>query len=112
MNTLPEGITQTELDEYAKLDAAIKKAMEKKNALNVRIKAAFVKKGTFVFNSIVIKIGEQKRLDRTALEKAYPFEKYPQYYVSKPVLNEEVVADKIVAKFTNTVPVLSISIAN
>ena len=112
MTTLPEGITQSELNEYAKLDKAIKSALEKKAALNAKIKSVFVKKGIFIFGSVVIKLGEQNRFDRAAFEKAYPSEKYSQYYVMTPVVNETSIADKTVAKFTKSVQTLSISVAD
>lgn len=77
MSEMPDGITQEELDRYAKLDKAIKKFQIEHKSLNARIKAAFKKVGTFQFGSVIVKRTEStsKKFDSEAFALAYPASK-------------------------------------
>lgn len=109
MAELPEGITQKELDEYAKLDRGIKKLQTRHKILNEKIKLAFTKMGTFVFGSVIVKLSSSSSFDKDAFTTGHPQDKFPQYYVwaLDPKLIE---ADKK-AKFTTKTERLSVDVA-
>jgi len=109
MAELPEGLTQKELDEYAKLDRGIKKLQTRHKILNEKIKDAFTKNGTFVFGSVIIKRSEANSLDPEALQKKYPEATYPEYY--KTVLDATKVPADIKAKFSSKTQRLSVDVA-
>lgn len=120
MATLPEGLTQKDIDRYAYLDAGMKKLAEEHKVLNEKIKKAHEAAGikppknlvypSDKFGSVIVKIGEQKRLDEAALEEAHPQAKYPDFYTTR--FDKSAVPADVTAKFrTNVVQTLSISIA-
>ena len=117
MATLPPGLTQADIDNYARLDAGLKKLQDQHAVLNEKIKAAhkaagYKGKKTLIypsekFGSVIVTLGEQKRVDSAALLKAHPEETYPEFYVSS--LDTSKVPADILAKFkTNIVSTLSI----
>lgn len=110
MAELPEGITQKELDRYAKIDAGIKKLSVEKAALNDKIKKAFLKAGTFIFGNVIIKKGAQMRKDAAAMEAAFPYKSHPQYWHMQfdPSLVDAVAAKK----FLKPIETLSVSVAD
>ncbi len=120
MATLPEGLTQKDIDRYAQLDLGMKKLADEHSALNDKIKkaheaAGITGKKTLTYPSekygtVVVTLGEQKRLDEEALEKALPEDKHPDYYVSR--LDKTLVPKTILDKFrTNIIQTLSIKVA-
>jgi hypothetical protein len=111
MAELPEGITQKELDEYAKLDRGIKKLQTRHKILNAKIKQVFasVTKGTRVFGDVVVKIGLTSSFDKESFEEKYPKEKFPQYY--KLTLDPTKIEADIKAKFTSKANTLSVDVA-
>jgi hypothetical protein len=108
---LPAGITQDELDEYAKIDRVLKnkKLNDRHAALNKKIKAAFVKLGTFIHGDVIIKRGERDSFDAKAAEEEFPFEKFPEYY--KPVFDATTLTAAQKKKFTNKTPTVSVTVA-
>lgn len=111
MATLPEGITQAELDRYAKLDRAIKRANEEHKALNAKIKEAFVALGTFVFGSVVIKRTEAASFDSKAAAEKYPYSSHADYYELTPVLVKDKMPEDVRAEFEGKTQRLSIDVA-
>lgn len=120
MADLPNGISQKDLDRYVQLDKALKKAQEEHKALNERIKQAFEDAGvagkrTLIFDSakfgsIVVKLGETRRLDSKALEEKYPFDKAPQYW--RMQFDTTVVEEKILDQYRKLTQTLSVSTAD
>lgn len=120
MATLPEGLTQKDIDRYAQLDAGLKKIADEHKQLNDKIKrahesAGLIGKHTLVYpsekyGSVIVDLGEQKRVDIEALVAAHPLEKFPQYWSMQ--FDVSTVDEKTKAKFkTNLVPTLSIKVA-
>jgi hypothetical protein len=106
---LPEGITQKELDELAKLDKAIKKASDRSAILRDKLKTAVTKKGTYVFGKVVVKRGTTKRFDPTSFEEDFPFSTNPEFYKASP--DSTKVSKEMKAIYTNDVETVSISIS-
>lgn len=120
MADLPEGLTQKDIDRYAQLDQGMKKLADEHKVLNEKIKQAHKDAGiegnktltypSAKYGTVIVKLGEQKRLDTAALEKAHPFEKYPNFWRTQ--FDKDAVPADIQAKFrTNIIQTLSISVA-
>lgn len=120
MATLPEGITQKDIDRYAQLDAGLKKIADEHKALNDKIKRAHQEAGisgkkTLTYPSdkygvVVVTLGEQKRVDTEALVKAHPQDKFPQYWALQ--FDQSAVDATVIDKFrTNVIQTLSIKTA-
>lgn len=118
MATLPEGLTQKDIDRYAQLDAGLKKIADEHKVLNEKIKKAHVDAGikgkkTLIYPSekygaVVVKLGEQKRLDTEALIAKFPEDKAPDFYALQ--LNVKAVPADIQERFrTNIIQTLSIT---
>jgi hypothetical protein len=118
MATLPDGITQKDIDRYAQLDAGLKKIADEHKTLNEKIKKAHLDSGisgkkTLIYPSekygaVVVKLGEQRRVDTEALEAKHPFEKFPQFYRTQ--FDKAAVPADVMDKFkTNIVQTLSIT---
>jgi len=107
MATLPPGLTQGDIDEYARLDAGIKKLKQRHDILNEKIKkthedAGIKGKKTLVYDSekygsVIVDLSEAKSVDTEKLESAHPFEQNPEFY--KPKLDTKSVPADILAKF-------------
>jgi hypothetical protein len=118
MAVLPAGLTQKDMDRYAQLDAGLKKIADEHKALNDKIKkahedAGYTGKHTFVYpsdkyGSVIVDLGEQKRVDMEALVKAHPQEKYPDYWTLQ--FDKTAVDATVLNKFKKPVPTLSIKI--
>lgn len=93
MATLPEGITQEQLDRYAQLDRGVKALEEERKLLAGLLKGAFEDAGltgkrTMVFpsakyGSVIVTLGEQRNVSRAAKEQMmerFPQGMYPQYW--------------------------------
>lgn len=120
MATLPEGLTQTDIDRYAQLDAGIKKLQEEHSILNETIKQAHKNAGiegsktlsypSEKYGTVIVKLGQQKRFDSKAAEATFPEADYPDFYTA--ALDQKKMPADIVAEFkTNVVSTLSISVA-
>jgi len=120
MAKLPEGLTQKDIDRYAQLDAGIKKLKDEHDVLNEKIKQAHKDAGiegaktlsypSEKYGTVIVKLGEQKRLDLAALQEKFPLDKKPEFY-SQTLDTKQVPAD-VLAKFkTNIVHTLSVSVA-
>lgn len=111
MSKLPDGITQAEMDEYARLDAGIKKLAERHSVLNEKIKSvhteARLKKGTYIYGSVVVKIGETSQVDKETAMDTYPEQSFPQYY--PPTFDAKKLPADVKVLFTNKKPTLSVS---
>jgi hypothetical protein len=112
MAELPEGITQKQIDEYAKLDKGIKKLQTRHKILNALIKQVFegTPKGTKIFGEVVVKLGETSTFSSESFEEKYPKDKFPQYY--KLTLDPKTIEADVKAKFTSNNPTLSVSVAD
>lgn len=95
--TLPEELTEKDLEKYVRYNGLLLKYKPLRDALNNKIKLAFdkagLKKGTYLFKTFIIKRGEQNCFDAEAFKKAHPFEKYPQYYRQVPTFDATLVPD-------------------
>lgn len=112
MATLPNGITQADLDRYARLDVAIKKAKAEHDTLNAKIKAAFVSLGTFVFGSVIIKRTEAVTFDSKAATEALPYAQFSDYYDLVPVLNKALLPEEVRRTFESAQQRLSVDVAS
>lgn len=121
MAELPEGLTQKDIDRFAYLDKGMKKLQDEHRVLNEKIKQAHKDAGisgskTLIypsekFGAVIVKLGEQKRLDTAALEEAHPYEKFPQFWRTQ--FDKDSVPADLQAKFrTNIVNTLSVSTAD
>lgn len=108
MTALPAGITQEDLDRYAKLDAGIKALSIEHKMINDKIKKAFLTKGVFVCGSVVIERSSSVGLDVKAVEAAYPFETNPEFY--SPSLDRTKVSDAVKGEFFTLTEKLSVKI--
>mgnify|MGYP007069471091 CR=1 FL=1 len=116
MAQLPEGITQQDLDRYAHLTAGIAVLEAEKDALNTQIKAAYAAAGysgkhTLVYpspryGSVIVTIGEQRRVDQEALVTAFPRDRFPEYW--KPVIDVDAIPATTVLGFRTPTMTLSI----
>lgn len=120
MAQLPEGLSQKDIDRYAYLDKGMKKLQEEHAVLNEKIKQAHKDAGiegsktltypSEKFGTVIVKLGQQKRMDVAALTEKYTEEKAPEYY--SLALDQKKVPADILAKFkTNIVNTLSVSVA-
>ncbi len=118
MATLPEGLTQKDIDRYAQLDAGLRKIKDEHAVLNEKIKQAHIDAGitgkkTLIYPSekygaVVVKLGEQRRLDTEGLMAKFPQEKAPDFYSLQ--FNVKAVPADIQEKFrTNIIQTLSIT---
>lgn len=110
MATLPAGITQDELDRYAKLDAGIKALTVEHKAINEKIKKAFTAKGTFVCGSIIIERSSSVGLDIKGVEAAYPFETNPEFYT--PAVDRTKVPESVKGEFFTITEKLSVKVVS
>lgn len=85
MTTLPDGISQAEIDRYAKLDVALKKAKAEHDRLNSKIKRAFGV-GVFVCDGVILTRTEADEFHKKDAETKYPYASNPDYYDLVPVL--------------------------
>lgn len=102
MSTLPPGLTQAEVEEYARLDDGIKRLQARHTELNEIIKAAHAasaKKGTFTYGPVVVDVSETSRFDKDAATEAFPVVDYPDLY--KPVLEPKNLPADIRAEYTS-----------
>jgi hypothetical protein len=106
---LPEGITQKELDELAKLDKAIKKASERSAILRDKLKTAVTKKGTYVFGKVVVKRGTTNRFDAESFEKDYSPVMFPEMF--KTSVDATKVSKELKAHYVTPVETVSITIS-
>lgn len=117
MATLPAGLVQKDIDRYAQLDAGLKKIADEHKALNDKIKKAHEEAGikgkkTLIYpsdkyGSVIVTLGEQKRVDTEALIKTHPADKFPAYWALQ--FDASAVDKTVLDKFrTNIIPTLSI----
>lgn len=102
MSTLPPGLSQAEVDEYARLDDGIKRLLARHTELNDVIKAAHAaaaKKGTFTYGKVVVKVSETSKFEKDEATEAFPVTDYPDLY--KPVLEPKNLPADIRAEYTS-----------
>lgn len=82
MSTLPEGITQAEIDRYAKLDAGVKKLTAEKKELGEKIKFVLTaKSATYTFEDVVVSVAVRKgEFDKELATDTFPADRYPDLY--------------------------------
>jgi hypothetical protein len=86
---VPDGITVEEVQQYAKLDKAIKKAKPRWEELGKKIKAAYKKKGTFAVLNLIVKRTTAEKIDWKKVEIAFPQSEYPDLYKKTWTLDQE-----------------------
>lgn len=122
MATIPEGITQADIDRLAVLNQGLKVLQEEEKELKAKVKEAFenahLGKGTYSFLSekteatVIVKIGESYRLSndgKVLLADRFSEDKYPEAWVSQ--LDIPSLPKKVVDSYKERVPSLSISFA-
>ena len=118
MATLPDGLTQSDIDRYAQLDAGIKKLQDEHAVLNETIKQAHKNAGiegkktlsypSEKYGTVIVKLGEQKRLDSKSLSENFPEAEFPEFYTST-IDTKKVPADIQDAFRTNIIQTLSVT---
>jgi hypothetical protein len=108
MSELPEGLTQTEVNRYAKLDAGIKKLQPEHKQLGDKIKAAVTKVGVFTFEKVLVNRTEANSFDSDSAEHDFPQDKFPEYY--KAVLDPSKIPDKVKSKYTSKTQRVSVKV--
>lgn len=109
MSTLPSGLTQAEVDEYRKLDDGMKRLAARHKQLNEIIKQAHIeagKKGTFVYDGVIVKVTEASAFDKDGATEAFPVADYPNLY--KPVLEPKNLPADIRSEYTSKTLRLSV----
>ncbi len=110
MSTLPPGLTQAEVDEYAKLDAGIKRLQDRHKELNEVIKQAHIEagkvKGTYNYGEVVVKMNESNTFDKDQATQDFPVADYPNLY--KPVLEPKNLPADIRSQYTSKTARLSV----
>lgn len=112
MSELPPGITQADLDKYAKIEAAIAKLKPERDRLNDLIKASFSQVGTYVHGKVVIERSVSNLKDTKGVEKAFPAKDFPEYYVDEPKLVFNNLPSDVQAEFTNQSQRLSVKVVD
>lgn len=109
MSTLPPGLTQADIETYAKIDDGMKRLQDAKDELNEKIKLAHkgVGKGTYIYGEVVVKIGATSKTDYKAIGTLYGEGDYPEYYESKLATTK--IPKEIKAVYTEQVPTLSVT---
>lgn len=111
MSELPPGVTQADLDKYAKIEAAIAKLKPERDRLNDLIKTSFPV-GTFVHGNVVIERSVSNLKDPKGVEKAFPYQDWPEYYVDEPKLVFNNLPSDVQAEFTNQSQRLSVKVVD
>lgn len=110
MAELPEGITQADLDKYAKLDKGMKKLAPEHKRLNQLIKDTFLKVGTFVHGDVIVDRSQADSFDKKAAEEDLPYEKFPDLYTH--TIDPTKLTKTQKAKYTSKVQRLSIKVSD
>lgn len=121
MATLPEGLTQADIDRYAQLDQALKPILEEHKRLNDLIKRSHLEAGisgkkslvypSEKYGSVIVNLSERKLLDEETLIEAHPYEKFPQFYSTQ--FNKTLVDAPTLNKYkTKIVPALGITVGD
>lgn len=121
MATLPEGLTQADIDRYAQLDEALKPILDEHKRLNDLIKRTHIEAGiggkkTLIypsekFGAVVVKLSERRNLDEESLVTDHPYEKFPGFYSTQ--FNKKLVDASTLEKYkTKIVPALSIEVGD
>jgi hypothetical protein len=106
---VPPGITVDDLQKYAKLDKALKKATPTHKALGNKIKAAYVKVGTFAVLNIIIKRTKAEKVDWKKVEDLNPQSSNPHLYKKVWVLDQDAVKAELDLKpYTDVIERISI----
>ena len=101
--TLPKGITAKEMREFAQADRLMKKYTARREELREKVLAAFPnKKGTYLFEDIIIERGVSMVTDTAKMQEMYPYEQYPQYY--KSAFDAKKVPDAVKEDFKSPQP--------
>lgn len=112
MSDLPDGITQDDLDKYAKIDAAMKKLEPEKKRIADLIKKAFDKPGTFVHGNVVIERTTAKLRATKDFLSDYPADEYPEFYVNEPKINWDAVSEEDAAEYWTASEKLSVKVVS
>lgn len=82
MSTLPEGITQADIDRLAKLDAGIKKLTAEAKEIKERLKESLpLKTATYSFENVVVKATKTDgQMDKKVAEATFPYSQNPEFY--------------------------------
>lgn len=115
MADLPNGLTQAEVDEYAKIDAGIKKLQERHAILNEKIKDAHATKkaGAYIYGSVVVTIQDKSKFDVAMAEDSLPYTNPANRKFYKHTIDARALDADVRAGFTIAAPrALSVKKAN
>ncbi len=106
MADLPNGLTQAEVDEYAKLDAGIKKLQEKHKILNEKIKDAHATKkaGAYIYGDVVVTIQDKTKFDVDMAEASLPYTNVVNRKFYKHTIDAKALEADVRAGFTVGAP--------
>lgn len=106
MADLPNGLTQTEVDEYAKLDAGIKKLQDRHKVLNEKIKDAHATKkaGAYIYGEVVVTITDKTKFDAEMAEGSLPYSDPKNRKFYKHVIDARALDADMRAGFTVPAP--------
>lgn len=80
MSQLPEGVTQEEIDQLAKLRRGIEKAQAAAKLIEDKIRAG-ARTGTNVYGDVIVKKVETiGTFDKKRFEVTFPFSSHPEFY--------------------------------
>ena len=124
MNALPEGVTISDLERYARLAEGIKKLTSEKEELGGKIKNAFSDHykdagksvelfPTMIDTTIIVTLNTQHRLRKTTqveLAERFPHANHPTYYVL--AINTDAIPAAILDEYREPTRTLSIDVAS
>lgn len=112
MSEIPPGLTQADLDLYAKIDDGMKKLQDEKDRLNALIKKTHSDRGTgtYIYGKVVVTIGSTSKVNYEGIAKENPFEVAPEYYIQK--IDPKKVPASTKNRFTTTNLTLSVKLAD
>lgn len=109
---LPEGMTQAEIDEMAKLDRAITKAGKRLAELKEKARLGLPKHDTYVYpGGVVIVRNKQDRFQADKYELGHPYKLNPELYILKFDASKVPAEDKKKAEYVTRVETISVKIA-
>lgn len=115
MTDLPNGLTQDEVNEYAKIDAGIKKLQDRHKILNEKIKDAHATKkaGAYIYGDVVVTIQDKTKFDADMAEASLPYSNLANRKFYKHMIDQRALDADVRDGFTVPAPrALSVKKAN
>lgn len=99
----PQGITQKELQELAKLDGRIKRLEARRDLLKEQAKNSMVglPEGTYIFGEVVITLNDAHNFNVEEFASTHPYDREPQYYT--PAVDTAALEPEVKKEFSNVI---------